>query len=542
MKKIFTYIIIVQSLLLSSCSDLLEEDVRSQITDGYLNTAAGFESVVNASYSHIRAFYGREEGGALSVFGTDEFSNGYGGTFMDFNFYNNGLNARASAVTYLWNNMYLGINTCNTAVNRAQNVVGVSETIKSRRVGEVRFLRAYYYFLLVQTFGPVHISLEESQGVIVKASRSSVKDVYALILDDLNFAIANLPAVQEAYGRVNKGAAEFLAARVYLTKAGTEAAGTDDYEKVVTLSKSVIGNYGHKLLDDYASIFSQGSGEKNSEVVWAVQYSSDLLTNGTGNSAHMYFLAEYDRLPGMVRDIENGRPWVRFKPTQWTILELFDRVNDSRYAASFKFVFKCNNPGTFTVRNKSVKMALGDTAILVADREMSAAEIDRTNYSVYTPSTYNDRIYPTLSKFLDPKRVSVQDERGSRDFLVFRMADAYLMAAEGLLMTGRKAEALPYVNAVRTRAAKEGSEAAMQVTADKLTIDFILDERARELLGEYTRWFDLVRTGKLLERVKKFNPDGAAGIREFHMLRPIPQTQIDRTEGGIQAFPQNTGY
>ena len=543
MKKIRLFILIGLTVFLSSCNEMLEEDVRSQITDNYLNTPEGFETAVNASYSHIRTFYGQEEGGALSVFGTDEFTNGYGGTFMNLNFYDSGLNPRAAVLSTFWDNMYIGINNCNAVIGRADQVAGLDEKLKTTRLAEVRFLRAYYYFLLVQTFGPIHISLQESEGVVVTATRSPVKDVYKVITDDLDFSIANLPATAAAYGRVYKSAAEFLLSKVYLTRAGSsEAAGADDYLKAADLAKKVIANANLSLLSDYAKIFVQGAGEKNSEVVWAVQYSTDLLTTGLGNSAHLYYLAEYDRLPGMQRDIANGRPWVRFKPTKYTILNLFDRPNDARYEASFKFVFYCNKPGTYTIGQKQVTFAAGDTAIWVADRELTTAELARKNYSVYPPSAYNDRIYPTLTKFLDPTRVSVQEMRGSRDFLVFRLAEAYLIAAEGLLMSGRKTEALTYVNAVRARAAKKGSEAAMKVTENQLTIDFLLDERARELLGEYVRWFDLVRTGKLFERVKKYNPEGAGQIRDFHVRRPIPQTQIDRTSGGIQAFPQNSGY
>lgn len=542
MKKTLLYTLIGLATLTSSCNELLTEDVRSQITDNYLNTPEGFETAVNASYSHIRSFYAQEEGGALSVFGTDEFTNGYGGTFMNLNFYDSGLNPRAAVIASLWDNMYIGINNCNAVIGRADKVAGLDEKLKTTRVAEVRFLRAFYYFLLVQTFGPVHISLQESEGVVITAKRSPVQDVYKVITDDLDFALANLPATAAAYGRVYKSAAEFLLAKVYLTRAGSEAAGTDDYQKAADLAKKVIANSNLSLLSDYAKIFVQGAGEKTSEVVWAVQYSTDLLTTGVGNTAHLYFLAEYDRLPGMQRDIANGRPWVRFKPTPFTIMTLFDRKNDARYEASFKFVFYSNKPGTYTIGQKQVTFAAGDTAIWVADRELTTAELARKSYSVYPPSAYNDRIYPTLTKFLDPTRISVQETRGSRDFLVFRLAEAYLMAAEGLMMSGRKSEALSYINAVRTRAAKKGSEAAMQVTESQLTLDFLLDERARELLGEYVRWFDLVRTGKLLERVKKYNPEGAANIRDFHVRRPIPQTQIDRTSGGLQAFPQNPGY
>ncbi len=100
---------------------------------------------------------------------------------------------------------------------------------------------------------------------------------------------------------------------------------------------------------------------------------------------------------------------------------------------------------------------------------------------------------------------------------------------------------------VGRRAAKTGVKAAetetnrkaMEIAAGQLTIDYVLDERARELLGEGNRWIDLVRTGKLLERVRKYNPVAAANIKDFHVLRPIPQQQIDRTES---EFKQNPGY
>jgi hypothetical protein len=92
---------------------------------------------------------------------------------------------------------------------------------------------------------------------------------------------------------------------------------------------------------------------------------------------------------------------------------------------------------------------------------------------------------------------------------------------------------------VRERAAWPGKKEAMKITADQLTFDFIVDERARELAGEQTRWLDLKRWGILVDRVKKNNPQASA-IAEKHYLRPIPQTQIDRAAAGT--FAQNPGY
>jgi starch-binding outer membrane protein, SusD/RagB family len=81
----------------------------------------------------------------------------------------------------------------------------------------------------------------------------------------------------------------------------------------------------------------------------------------------------------------------------------------------------------------------------------------------------------------------------------------------------------------------------MKITASDVTVDFILDERSRELFGEWMRWNDLVRTKSLVRRIQTWNPEAAANIKEFHVLRPIPQSQIDRTVEG-PAFPQNPGY
>ena len=120
-----------------------------------------------------------------------------------------------------------------------------------------------------------------------------------------------------------------------------------------------------------------------------------------------------------------------------------------------------------------------------------------------------------------------------------RLADTYLIAAEALLRDGRAAEGLPYINAVRTRAAIPGQEAAMQLTLAQFTLTEVLNERARELAGEMMRWFDLTRTWTLLYRGKLGNSDMKPNVQQFHMLRPIPSTQIDRT--GIP-FPQNPGY
>ncbi|HWW42146.1 RagB/SusD family nutrient uptake outer membrane protein, partial [Pedobacter sp.] len=144
-------------------------------------------------------------------------------------------------------------------------------------------------------------------------------------------------------------------------------------------------------------------------------------------------------------------------------------------------------------------------------------------------------------KYLDPNRLTV-NENSHRPIMVFRLAETYLVAAEAAFKLGQNEAAAAYLNTLRTRAAAPGKQAQMQVTASDINIDFILDERSRELFAENVRWFDLVRTGKLLERVRKYDDfEAKNNIKDFHVLRPIPLSQINAVTVGTP-YPQNPGW
>ncbi|MBO3270497.1 RagB/SusD family nutrient uptake outer membrane protein [Hymenobacter defluvii] len=530
----------------SSCNDLLEEEVISQVGSEYITSPAGFNAATQAVYASLRDYYGRESGMTMTVFGTDTYTMGSDGGYKFVNQYTAQLDARTGYLNDIWNAFYLGINTANAVVAQAPNVTGLEEAVKKRRVAEVKFLRAHHYFVLVQMFGAVPLVLEQNTTATKEASRTPVPEVYAAIVRDLQEALPDLNSTTD-YGRVTKGACEHLLARVYLTKATSEAAAADDYAQAATYAQNVIKNYSYKLLPDFANVFAQGAGEVNDEVIFATQYTSDPTTNGPGNETHIHFLMEYDVVAGMQRDVFYGRPYKRFRPTTYTLNTIFkDRTNDARYQKSFRTTYLSNKPGTYTNLFDNTKTRvtyqLGDTAIYLPGEEWSRAKRASKPYQVLVPSLYSARLFPTLTKFLDALRPDLSYLNGSRDFLMFRLAETHLIAAEALLKQGKVNEALPYINAVRRRAAFPGKEAAMQITADQLTMEFIMEERGRELLGEMFRWFDLKRWGKLVERVKLYNPDGAPNIKDYHVLRPIPQNQIDRTAGGASAFPQNPGY
>jgi starch-binding outer membrane protein, SusD/RagB family len=554
LKKSFTVLCMSAFLLASQgCKDLLEEKVTSSIGDDYLNTTAGFNSTVNAAYSSLRSFYGTERGLSMTEYGTDLYSAGADGSYKGFHFYDSQLIGTVTIIQELWDETYKGINTCNALIDRAPNITGVADAVKKQRIAEMKFLRAHYYFILFQQFGGVDLRLSETLLPTKKTARASSDDMYKAIIADLEAALPDLEnkAKSTDYGRATKAAAEHLLAKVYLTKATSSSKAATDYSKAATYAQNVINNYGFKLLTDYAAVFSQGAGEINDEVVFAVQYTTDALTNGSGNNLHLLFGMQYDVQAGMERDIAYGRPFKRLRPTPYALETVFkDRVNDSRYKKTFRDTWLCNTAGgTFTNvfdnSKASVTFKRGDTTIFVPGVEWTLEQRKAKPYQVLVPSLYSLSLFPTNVKFMDPLRPDKTYEAGSRDFLAFRLADTYLMLAEAQLMSGNKADAVKNINIVRRRAAWPGKETAMEITEAQLTFDFLMEERGRELLGEQTRWLDLKRWGNLVDRAKKYNTDAAANIKETHNLRPIPQTQIDRSEKGSDGgsvFPQNPGY
>ena len=530
---------------LFSCQDILEENpVGLATAESYYSTAKGIEDGLKASYTPLRRFYGRQEGYFLTVTGTDMYTNGFGGATNtpDINNYSPNFLGSHNYVRIIWDNFYVGVNQANAVIARAPQTSGMNEATRKRVIGEARFLRALYYFHLVRQFGDVHFTLEETQGVETEARRTPVATIYKEgIVPDLQYAVANLPAKTSDYGRATKHAAEGLLARVQLT--------IGNWAEAEKMAAAVINSGNYRLLKNYGDLWDIGN-DVNSEVVWSIQYTDDPLTNGDGNQGHLYFQFDYTRNPAMIRDVENGRPFQRFMPTNYT-LKLFDQSMDSRFDGSFKTVWIANREGTINGK----KVVPGDTAIKIVTYPVPDARQKSVPYwlidfndkwvaSVTDPLEIGGasrRQFPVLKKYLDPLRTSVNATDGRRDFLEMRLGEMYLIAGEAAFRQGNNAKAAEYVNVVRTRAALPGKVAAMQVKAADMSQAFFLDERGRELAGEMHRWYDIKRSGQFIERLKKYNLDAAENVKPTHIVRPIPQTQIDRVTNPGD-FLQNPGY
>ncbi|HMP32071.1 MAG TPA: RagB/SusD family nutrient uptake outer membrane protein, partial [Saprospiraceae bacterium] len=232
-----------------SCQDALDEVVVSAIPNAYINTPKGLDDATAAAYTSLRSFYGTERGHNLTAFGTDTYTNGADGSFKFMNTYTTQFDSQVSHLRELWEEFYRGINTCNAIIERSVAVTGISETIKKQRVAEAKFIRAHHYFILTQVFGGVDLRLTETVSPTKDAKRATIAAQYTAIIKDLNEAIPDLEAKAKSaqYGRVTKPAAEMLLAKVYMTKAGSEAKASDDFSKAVPLLQSVVTNYGLKL-------------------------------------------------------------------------------------------------------------------------------------------------------------------------------------------------------------------------------------------------------------------------------------------------------
>lgn len=512
---------------ITSCSEFLEEVDPNRITaDNYFITPMGLKDAVNGVYSPLRDFIGLEEGYSVVVFGTDTYTEGSDESASwnskQFNRYSSDLNPRSDKIEQIWKNCYNGINNANTAIEQAKEVEMDSRD-KNNLIAEARFLRAYYYFWLVRMYGAVPIKLNGTTGVELNFKRNSEEEVLTAIIDDLRFAVEHLDNKPNEWGRPSQWAAKHFLALTYLTR----AKDSNDYQLSLSYAQDVINNGPHILLPQYADLW-RIDNQENSEIIWSVQFSSIESENGgAGNRGHLFFLMKYDIANyNMERDVENGRPFVRFKPTEY-LLDLF-ADDDPRYDATFKTVWYCNSENRLPTDGS---LGVGDTCIYLPKKIMPEAIRTTKPYTVINPDEYDLASYPSLRKFDQPDRVDLSDRDGSRDFFVFRLAETYLIAAEAAYnLDGTGAE---FINKVRVR--------AKQLPLDAISIDVILDERAREFAGEGMRWFDLVRTKTLVERVRKYNPSAAAtNIQDYHIRRPIPQVEIDIINSS--EFKQNEGY
>ncbi|WP_256011408.1 RagB/SusD family nutrient uptake outer membrane protein [Desertivirga xinjiangensis] len=420
--------------------------------------------------------------------------------------------------------------------------------------------------------------------------------------------------------KLSKAAALLLLSKMYIFRGYSAHAQPDDWRNAYNAANELISNqskYGVALQQNFADIYKPGN-DYNSEILYSVERvalnneSNEVPSPGTtfdgkANFSNNAFTSNYENNPpatyfnANIRgfDLIDGRPLVfnrplrRLAPTRFLLRQIFaDKVNDSRYNGSFRDVYYAasqNAAGTENYNNYVTNLgtkgfALGDTVIYMTPTNEIATALkaltgaNMKKYWIISPDEFYTNqntgltIYPSLSKNEAPNRAAFNDASG-RPYIVSKLGEAYLLAAEAAMQMGDQGNARKHIVTLRERAAYRSERAGMNATQNAeanaaakignvlsipatIDLDFILDERSRELAGESMRWADLAMRGKLLERIKKTytttvngqtvtsaaNPDAAPGIKEFHVLRPIPKGQLDAVDDPDKAKFQNPGY
>lgn len=544
-KKFVLVIIVI--LLIQGCSNFLEENNPSSVTDDFYNTKTGQEKLVVDIYTRFRDVFST---GELQYFGTDLYmAVTESPNERMFNGYDASFNSTADVVSSYWSNLYKIVQESNILLNRMSlDEDDITEDEYNTMTAEARFMRVLAYYYLVETFGPVPLYTEESDEIITEVERTSEQTIYAFMIDELTAIEGKLTMVGTEAGKISDGAVIHLLGKLYLTQAYKSFGTENDFTLAASAFDKLINDAegSYSLLDNFEDVFDEDN-QNNSEIIWAIQYGEVKEYAGSGNPQQGLFGINIVALePELFDKVQADYSymqrcyWVNPKAH-----ELFtDPDIDSRYDATFQREFYVNNTSSEYYGELGIYFPKWNDK---TDNDNGAINYypfkEEGEYVWYPQSTALDVLttgtdrMPIVKKFKDTKMD--WGGIGTREDVVFRLADTYLLCAEAYLGAKQEGLALQRINTVRYRAAASASvKSSMEITS--VDLDVILDERARELFGEHDRWFDLKRTGKLIERAYSYNifVQKYNNLNENHLVRPIPQDEIDKLSG----LTQNEGY
>lgn len=480
-----------------------------------------------------------------------------------------------------------------------------SDTQKNQVRAEAIFFRAFGHRSLAGMYGDTPIMLEPTRSAKVDYVRSSRKDVWLQCVKDFEWAAENLPVSTTQNGRIVKAAADHMLAEV--------AISVGDYDKAITAAKRVIdgkdgdyhlmterfGTRAGEAVDRYGNphspywdLFCMGNynyQEGNKEAIWVCQYDYQGRISGTGGGGvvgwgsapakchiEQAFVPNWSNVDKK-RTLSDGSiiqifGWgaVTFTnskadydanknksnvptdsvgygggsichPTEWFLSDLWNN-SGSDVRGSEEMIQR----NLYQSGGKPWKQAIKEAEDLYQSKKV-AGDKDADLYKITANDTVN--MYPRIWKFGTDKHVDGDYRRYDPDWYMIRMAETYLLLAEAYLNKGDKANAANAINVVRSRAK------APLCTASDVTIDYILDERARELYGEEHRTITLSRLSTkenpvLVQRVRKYGyrfpaasnelKNNAPNIQDHQWVYPIPYQVIEANSGAD--FTQNEGY
>ncbi|RNL82385.1 RagB/SusD family nutrient uptake outer membrane protein [Sinomicrobium pectinilyticum] len=560
MKKNIVYISAFLILLgLFSCGkDLLEESPRDFLsTENAFTSTEDIDASVYNLYRRVRReFYDRDENRPFDyLYGTDLVFDGEPQQSSNRHSpMKTAYDPTGAIATDHWGQFYKIISEANTIIDRlalSEITSEEQETYKSKAL----FFRGLSYRSLAYLYGGVPVSLNEISTPKTDFTRASRSEVIAQAISDLEVAADHLPGIADVLdGEINNLAAYHLLAELYIANG--------EFQKAIDAATIVIDDPSTALMqnrfgsrqsetdkDVYWDLFRNGNQNRssgNTEGIWVIQFQTDVPGGSLVSSGLSGYVLERHHGPFFrdlkingenpfawpVGDLTGGRGigWMisttYFSNTIWES----DFDNDIRNANhNFAREFVANNPGS-SFFGQTISTEDPELADRVPSRNFYAFQTKCT-----TPFNHPGNIYDTNS----PIPFMLKSSAGSTytDQYMFRLAETYLLRAEAYLGLGNTGKAADDINIVRQRAN------ASLVNAGDVDIDYILDERMRELGVEEKRRLTLMRLGKLYDRVKAHNPfytNQADGLEEHYNLWPIPFSEIEANIGAD--IEQNPGY
>lgn len=533
------------------CDDdafLTEKPKTFYTTDNIFSSGEQVDQVVVSMYSRLRRFKfvnAQMQGIGTDVLDAPEFR--ISSAFSDYT----RINSESSQFRNVYDFYYELIALANTALQAASDPGITFESDQSRNyiLAQSRFFRAYAHGMLGELFGGVPIVTELATVPRYDFVRSTRAETYQFAIDELEAILNDLPETTTQSGRIVRGAAQHYLSEFYLAL-GTETNDVAAFDQSIKFASDVIDGGVFSLMQER---FGTRKDEENT-VTGGADVWWDLFRMGNQNYAdgnmESIFTLQVDFDAYIAEDGEAFLNYPRYFSPVYRAIEGFDGVDE--YAGGRGVAFYAPSP--------LVKDIIWEEDISRGDNRNAEHNISRIIY-------YNDPSFPELFGKVVPQEVIDATNQGSgwlfpiffklttdqfigrdqgqdnsnifRDKYVVRLPETILLRAEAYLRKGENQMAADDINLIRARAQCE-----VMASADQVDIDYILDERARELFVEESRWHTLLRMGGTVavDRIREYalNPQAKATLTFDYNLWPIPQTTIDRNKDMV--MEQNPGW
>ncbi len=483
---------------LSACTDLVEKPFSEAEPQNYFVNAASFEAALVPAYASLRNYIWNYWN--LSEHTSDELQGptrggdwGDGGQWVRMN--NQDLLPTENLIDDLWGDLFTGVSRANNAI---ATFAGAPDSVKEKVlfIAEAKALRAFYYFLLLDTFGPVPLVTVAQSDPLNPPKQATRAEVFAFVESELKAATSALLETPP-YGRISKGAANALLAKLYINS--LPWTGVARNAEAIAAADAVIGGGKYSLAGNYFDNFKLANeGSPESILVAAFSSSKDL---GFPNNNFYMRTLHYNMI--------SASPWNGFT----TIAEIYDSFGANDPRRQVMWIGQQYEGLTWPAANTAGKK--------VEERTAGVPLIFTKNCPIFDASESNGIRVPKYQP-----DIAAPGGQGENDFIILRLADIMLVKAEALSRSGNNAAALPIVNAVRARA---GVPALMSVN-----LDGIYRERTHEMFWEGVRRQDQIRFGKFLDGYT--NKPGVSNAKV--LLFPIPAKQLSNNPN----LKQNPGY